>query len=106
MREMCGDRRGTRSNAQMGVAEVRGHMTAPAADIFRPGEVREQKVPRRLADGQRDPNIPVVRDDPVVPRFESESRAHLRRLVTLAGDSERSLTHAVEHALALANGAC
>ena len=68
-------------------------------------EVREEQVERRLADGERDADVPVVRDDPVVPGLQRVGRADLERLVAFAGNGERALAHAVEHALALADGA-
>src|SRR4030095_7087064 len=87
-------------NTQVGVAEVRRHVPAPAADVVAPGEEPPQDLHRRHTNRHGDGDVAVVREDPVDARPKRESGADLRRLVAFAAECHRPLAHALEHPLA------
>ena len=72
--------------------------------MFRP-PLLMSSARERCASKRSRGDSPIVKATPIVSWIQRERRADLSCLMPFAGNSEWPLAHAVEHALALANGA-
>ena len=88
------------------LTEVRGHVPPAAVDVV----AARRRSPIRMSRGvmptvERDADVPVVREQPVVARAQRRGGADLCGLVAFAAVRDRALAHALEQPLPHAHGA-
>ncbi len=96
VQQLRGDGRARGQDVVLGRPVVAGHLPSAGGRVVGARELRHQDVARGHAEREDAGDRAVVRNEPVEAGPERRDDPHLRALVALAADDERSLAGAVE----------
>ena len=90
---------------QVCTGPVRGHLAATAGDIRRGTYALQQLLFGRVAKGEAERAVAVVRQEPVIARLHHHAGGDLDGFVACAGDLEEDLLLAAQNNLAIVDAA-